>query len=300
MSTNNLKALREAKGYSQSQLARLSGLNVQTISKFERDARPLSGSSVSKMIKLADVLDVRDIRDFFTEPLHEESIDHIKENLLSFFYKRHFPKEMIRQIEKGEFSEGELVTLLLILDSANSPEYSAAQVAMFIQPAFGVNEMDSVERMLKRGMLEHTDNNQDKYTGEITDERAGIAAYSGMTGMALDRICQIAADPDIGNRTLRILANPEYSDYKLKTLFSLLSNPEVSAQTFFFFCDHDLTAFQEEEAWRQISKENRSVYNLDWTLIYDATEPKIDLKKPFHFNPGDSELTRPGEAFPIE
>jgi len=59
----NLKAVRESKGLSQSQLAKASGVNVRLIQHYEQAFRDINKASVETVLKLADALecDIRDI-----------------------------------------------------------------------------------------------------------------------------------------------------------------------------------------------------------------------------------------------
>ena len=59
---NKLKEMREAKGLSQSQLAKETGISVRTIQSYERGARKLSGASYDRLKKMAEALGV-DIED---------------------------------------------------------------------------------------------------------------------------------------------------------------------------------------------------------------------------------------------
>ena len=57
--------MREAKGLSQSQLAKKSGVNVRLIQYYEQDYRDINKGQVATIVRLADALecDVRDIID---------------------------------------------------------------------------------------------------------------------------------------------------------------------------------------------------------------------------------------------
>lgn len=60
---NKLKQMREAKGLSQSQLAKKSGVNIRLIQYYEQSYRDINKGQVATILKLADALecDVRDI-----------------------------------------------------------------------------------------------------------------------------------------------------------------------------------------------------------------------------------------------
>ena len=53
-----LGELRERKGMSQSDLAKVSGISVRTIQAYEQGARKLSGASYDNLKKLSDALGV--------------------------------------------------------------------------------------------------------------------------------------------------------------------------------------------------------------------------------------------------
>lgn len=55
---SKLKALRESKDLSQSQLAKASGVNVRTIQDYEQGRRDISKASYSIINKLAEALNV--------------------------------------------------------------------------------------------------------------------------------------------------------------------------------------------------------------------------------------------------
>lgn len=52
----NLKAVRESKGLSQSQLAKASGVNVRLIQHYEQGFRDINKASVETVWKLAEAL----------------------------------------------------------------------------------------------------------------------------------------------------------------------------------------------------------------------------------------------------
>lgn len=54
---SNLKDLREKKGLSQSQLAELSGVNLQTIQHYEQGVRSINKTKVYTALKLSKALE---------------------------------------------------------------------------------------------------------------------------------------------------------------------------------------------------------------------------------------------------
>lgn len=60
---NKLKQMREARGLSQSQLAKKSGVNIRLIQYYEQNYRDINKGQAATVLKLADALecDVRDI-----------------------------------------------------------------------------------------------------------------------------------------------------------------------------------------------------------------------------------------------
>lgn len=56
MITSKLKTKRISRGFTQSELAEASGINVRSLSCYEQDPNKLSKASVSAVIKLADCL----------------------------------------------------------------------------------------------------------------------------------------------------------------------------------------------------------------------------------------------------
>ena len=54
---SNLQRLRKAAGFSQSQLAKLSGVNVQVLQQYERGARDLNGAKLLTLLKLCNALE---------------------------------------------------------------------------------------------------------------------------------------------------------------------------------------------------------------------------------------------------
>lgn len=57
----NLKMIREEKGYSQSQLARASGVSLRSLQHYEQGTKDINKASISTVLALADCLEV-DIR----------------------------------------------------------------------------------------------------------------------------------------------------------------------------------------------------------------------------------------------
>lgn len=55
---SNLKELREAKGYSQSQLAGMCGISVRTIQEYEQGRRKLDDASADRVYTIAKSLSV--------------------------------------------------------------------------------------------------------------------------------------------------------------------------------------------------------------------------------------------------
>lgn len=52
----NLQRLRKEAGLSQSQLAKLTGLNVQVLQQYERGARDINGAKLVTLLKLCNAL----------------------------------------------------------------------------------------------------------------------------------------------------------------------------------------------------------------------------------------------------
>lgn len=59
----NLKMIREERGFSQSQLARASGISLRTLQHYEQGSKKINKASISTALALADCLgvDVREI-----------------------------------------------------------------------------------------------------------------------------------------------------------------------------------------------------------------------------------------------
>lgn len=53
---SNLKMIREKSGFSQSQLAKVSGVNVRMIQKYEQGTKDINKAQVLTVYKLADAL----------------------------------------------------------------------------------------------------------------------------------------------------------------------------------------------------------------------------------------------------
>ena len=54
---SNLKRIRESKGLSQSQLSKLSGVNLQMIQKYEQGVKDINKAQVETIYKLAQALE---------------------------------------------------------------------------------------------------------------------------------------------------------------------------------------------------------------------------------------------------
>ena len=70
----NLQRLRKEAGLSQSQLAKLAGLNVQVLQQYERGARDLNGAKLATLLKLCNALECR-LADIVTD---EETLELLK------------------------------------------------------------------------------------------------------------------------------------------------------------------------------------------------------------------------------
>lgn len=62
----NLQQLRKKAGLSQSQLAKLAGLNVQVLQQYERGARDLNGAKLATLLKICNALECR-LADILTD-----------------------------------------------------------------------------------------------------------------------------------------------------------------------------------------------------------------------------------------
>ena len=71
----NLQRLRKAAGLSQSQLAKLTGINVQVLQQYERGARDLNGAKLVTLLKICNTLECR-LADIITD---EETQEQLKE-----------------------------------------------------------------------------------------------------------------------------------------------------------------------------------------------------------------------------
>ena len=71
----NLQRLRKAVGLSQSQLAKLTGINVQVLQQYERGARDLNGAKLVTLLKICNALECR-LADIITD---EETQEQLKE-----------------------------------------------------------------------------------------------------------------------------------------------------------------------------------------------------------------------------
>lgn len=72
--SENLQRLRKAAGLSQSQLAKLTGINVQVLQQYERGARDLNGAKLVTLLKICNALECR-LADIITD---EETQKQIK------------------------------------------------------------------------------------------------------------------------------------------------------------------------------------------------------------------------------
>lgn len=72
---SNLQRLRKAAGFSQSQLAKLTGINVQVLQQYERGARDLNGAKLVTLLKICNALECR-LADIITD---EETQEQLKE-----------------------------------------------------------------------------------------------------------------------------------------------------------------------------------------------------------------------------
>ena len=70
----NLQRLRKEAGLSQSQLAKLAGLNVQVLQQYERGARDLNGAKLATLLKICNALECR-LADIITD---EETLELLK------------------------------------------------------------------------------------------------------------------------------------------------------------------------------------------------------------------------------
>ena len=70
----NLQRLRKEAGLSQSQLAKLAGLNVQVLQQYERGARDLNGAKLATLLKICNALECR-LADIMTD---EETLELLK------------------------------------------------------------------------------------------------------------------------------------------------------------------------------------------------------------------------------
>lgn len=57
MFRSNLKSMREEKGLSQSQLAKLSGVSLRNIQAYEQGTRDINEAQCIKVVQLAEALD---------------------------------------------------------------------------------------------------------------------------------------------------------------------------------------------------------------------------------------------------
>lgn len=62
-----LKAVRQAAGMSQSQLAKAAGISVRVLQDYERGARDISGAKLATLLKICNALDCS-LRDILADP----------------------------------------------------------------------------------------------------------------------------------------------------------------------------------------------------------------------------------------
>lgn len=73
--TQNLQRLRKEAGLSQSQLAKLAGLNVQVLQQYERGARDLNGAKLPTLLKICNTLECN-LADIITD---EDTLKQLKD-----------------------------------------------------------------------------------------------------------------------------------------------------------------------------------------------------------------------------
>ena len=72
--SKGLKALRESRGLSQSQLAEAAGINTRVLQNYEQGVRDINGAKLVTLLKLCNALECRLI-DIITE---EETLEQLK------------------------------------------------------------------------------------------------------------------------------------------------------------------------------------------------------------------------------
>lgn len=78
-----LKALRAKKGVSQSELAKLSGVNLRSIQNYEIERRDLSNANIEQIVNLSNALQI---------PFYEFLTDKVKESVIININKYHKPE----------------------------------------------------------------------------------------------------------------------------------------------------------------------------------------------------------------
>lgn len=69
-----LKALREARGLSQSQLAKMVGISARVLQNYEQGVRDLNGAKLATLLKICNALECR-LADILTD---EETLELLK------------------------------------------------------------------------------------------------------------------------------------------------------------------------------------------------------------------------------
>lgn len=73
---NKLKELREKSGLSQSQLAKLSGVNVRVLQNYEQGARNLNGAKLNTLLLFCKALNCK-LHDLVTDPQTLELLSEV-------------------------------------------------------------------------------------------------------------------------------------------------------------------------------------------------------------------------------
>lgn len=73
--SESLKALREARGLSQSQLAEAAGINTRVLQNYEQGVRDLNGAKLVTLLKLCNALECR-MADIITDV---ETLEQLRE-----------------------------------------------------------------------------------------------------------------------------------------------------------------------------------------------------------------------------
>ena len=80
---SKLKTLRAKKGVSQSELAKLSGVNLRSIQNYEIERRDLSNANIEQIVNLSNALQI---------PFYEFLTDKVKESVIININKYHKPE----------------------------------------------------------------------------------------------------------------------------------------------------------------------------------------------------------------